>query len=108
VAEKPVKVKEPVKNKTNAIVEKVKPVQTKLAAAPAKAVEKAKEKPKKETKLSVWWRETVGELRKVTWPTIPEARRMTVIVLIVMGATALVLGAMDRIFSWLIGLLVAL
>ncbi len=43
---------------------------------------------KKKRKLSIgqriqrFWRETVGELRKVTWPTPPEAWKMTRMVLI--------------------------
>ena len=30
-------------------------------------------KPKKENRIKRWWRETVGELRKVNWPTTQEA-----------------------------------
>jgi preprotein translocase subunit SecE len=48
------------------------------------------------------WRETVGELRKVSWPTLPEARRLTVIVIITMIGTGFVLGLLDFIFSWVI------
>lgn len=48
------------------------------------------------------WRETVGELRKVSWPTLPEARRLTVIVIITMVGTGFVLGLLDFIFSVLI------
>ena len=33
--------------------------------------------------ISRYWRETVGELRKVTWPTPKEAWALTKIVLIV-------------------------
>lgn len=116
MAEKPVKAKEPVKDKTTA-VEKGKPAAAKSAITPAKSAavaakttdrNKDKAQPKKESRIAGWWRETIGELRKVTWPTIPEARRMTVIVLIVMTVTAIFLGAVDRLFSWLIGLLLAL
>jgi preprotein translocase subunit SecE len=97
----------------SAAIEKAKqakPASGKAVVASAKTPEKAKEKtqPKKEGRIAVWWRETVGELRKVSWPTLPEARRMTVIVLIVMAVTAAVFGALDRIFSWLVGLLVQL
>jgi preprotein translocase subunit SecE len=69
---------------------------------------------KKKNKLSIgkriqrFWRETVGELRKVTWPTPPEAWKMTRLVLIVMVSMALVLGVLDYAFSQLIKLLVAI
>jgi preprotein translocase subunit SecE len=105
VAEKPVKTKATVKVKTT-VVEKTKPEKPK--AIQAKPVDKAKEKtqPKQPNRVTRWWRETLGELRKVSWPTIPEARRMTWIVLGVMASTAVVLGLLDFIFSKLIGLLV--
>ena len=48
------------------------------------------------------WRETVGELRKVSWPTMQEARRLTVIVIITMISTGFVLGLLDFLFSLLI------
>ena len=69
---------------------------------------------KKKRKLSIgqriqrFWRETVGELRKVTWPTPPEAWKMTRIVLLVMIVMALLLGVLDLVFSRLIALLVAI
>lgn len=70
--------------------------------------------PKKKTKLSFFqkiqrfWRETVGELRKVTWPTPQEAWKMTRLVLVVMVIMAIVLGLLDFAFSRLITLLVAI
>lgn len=76
----------------------------------AKPAEKPKEKTqvKKPGKIAVWWNETLGEMRKVTWPTVPEARRMTGIVLLVMAGTALFFGILDWIFSRIIGLLINL
>jgi preprotein translocase subunit SecE len=65
--------------------------------------EKGKEeKVKKPNRLVRWWHETVGELRKVTWPTPQEAWRLTKVVLIVMTSTSIVLGLLDWIFSKLI------
>ena len=61
-------------------------------------------KPKKENRIKRWWRETVGELRKVTWPTTREAWRLTKIVLLVMVAMGALLGGLDFIFTKLIGL----
>lgn len=68
---------------------------------------------KKNKKLSIFqkiqrfWRETLGELRKVTWPTPQEAWKMTRLVLIVMVIMALILGVLDMAFSRLVSFLVA-
>ena len=66
------------------------------------AEKKEVEKTKKPNRLVRWWQETIGELRKVSWPTPNEAWRLTRIVLMVMVATSLVLGFLDWIFSKLI------
>jgi preprotein translocase subunit SecE len=58
-------------------------------------------------RIQRFWRETIGELRKVTWPTPEEAWKMTRLVLIVMIIMALILGVLDFVFSQLITLLVA-
>lgn len=60
---------------------------------------------KKPNKIQKWWNETVGELRKVTWPTKEEAIKMTKIVVVVVLATAVFLGVVDFVFSRLIGLM---
>lgn len=51
-----------------------------------------------------FYRETVGELRKVSWPTRQEAWHLTRIVLLVLVLMAIYLGSLDAIGSWLIGL----
>ena len=53
-----------------------------------------------------FYRETVGELRKVSWPTRREAANLTLIVLIVVLSMVLILGSLDLFFSWLLSLLV--
>ena len=53
-------------------------------------------------------RETVAELRKVTWPTRQEARQLTTVVVIVVIVMAIALGLVDYIFSHLIGWLIGL
>jgi preprotein translocase subunit SecE len=53
------------------------------------------------------WTETIGELRRVTWPTVAAARRLTVIVLAVMVATSVALGLLDFIFAKVITALLA-
>ena len=59
---------------------------------------------KQANRISRWWRETIGELRKVSWPTTPDAWRLTKIVLVVMVLMSLVLGLLDFVFSALIAL----
>ncbi len=63
-------------------------------------------KERKHSKLGTWWRETIGELRRVSWPTPREAWRLTVIVLIVMVLFGAFLGVLDLIFTQLISRLV--
>ena len=66
-----------------------------------------KEKEKKPHALKKWYHETLGELRKVSWPTLKEAWRLTRIVLIVMAAMSAVLGLLDYVFSQLVTLLLS-
>jgi len=53
------------------------------------------EKKKKENRIRRFFRETTGELRKVTWPTRQEATNLTIIVLIVMVAMSIFLWLVD-------------
>ncbi len=46
-----------------------------------------------------FFRETTGELRKVSWPTRDEAINLTRIVLIVIVISSTVLGLLDVLFS---------
>lgn len=56
-----------------------------------------------------YFRETRGELRKVTWPTREESWRLTLIVLGVSAATAIFLGViLDSSFSWAVQRMVEL
>ena len=50
-------------------------------------------------RLVKYFRETRGEIRKVTWPTPQESRRLTAIVLGVTAVMSLFLGILDFIFS---------
>jgi preprotein translocase subunit SecE len=52
--------------------------------------------------VSRYFRETRGEIRKVTWPTPEESRRLTAIVLAVTALMAIFLGILDFGFSSLI------
>jgi preprotein translocase subunit SecE len=58
-------------------------------------------------KVQRFFQETIGELRKVSWPTRQEAIRLTQIVIIVIFIMAIFLGGLDliyaRIFSVILG-----
>jgi len=69
--------------------------------------DKSTKKGKKQGAIKRWWRETIGELRKVTWPTTKEALRLTRIVIIVTVLMSALLGIMDFVFSKLITWLLA-
>ncbi len=101
MTEKSVKAKQPEKSKVPQKVAKP------LAKPVAKSAEKDREKSKQPNRAVRWWRETIGELRKVAWPTIQETRRLTGIVLIVMFLMSAVLGLLDFLFSKLITLLIS-
>ena len=45
-----------------------------------------------------YFNETVGELRKVSWPTRREATNLTLVVVVVTLAMSLYLGLLDYIF----------
>ncbi|RME89653.1 MAG: preprotein translocase subunit SecE [Anaerolineae bacterium] len=63
------------------------------------ALAKKKKESKKQNAIQRFVRETVGELRKVTWPTRQEAMNLTFIVLVVMLFMSLYLGLMDIVFG---------
>ena len=56
-----------------------------------------KAKGKKSNGIQLFFRETAGELRKVSWPTWPEARQLTLLVLAVMLVIGTILGITDAI-----------
>lgn len=52
-----------------------------------------------------FYRETVAELRKVSWPTRSEAINLTRVVLIVILLMSTFLGLLDYLFTQLFGLI---
>jgi preprotein translocase subunit SecE len=58
----------------------------------------------KDSAIGRFYRETVGELRKVSWPTRSEAINLTTIVLVVLVGMALFLGLIDFIGEQLLQL----
>lgn len=61
---------------------------------------------RKENAIKRFYRETVGELRKVTWPTRDEVINLTKIVLVVMFGFSLFLGILDFLFTQLFALII--
>ena len=71
--------------------------------------EKEKKKVKKsENAVQRYLRETTGELRKVSWPTMPEARRLTWLVLVVMVIVGAFLALIDFLSSNLLNLVLGI
>ena len=46
-----------------------------------------------------YFREVIGELKKVVWPTRMETRRLTIMVIIITVAVGAFLGALDMGFT---------
>ena len=60
---------------------------------------------KKSNPIQLFFRETTGELRKVSWPTWPEARQLTGLVLLVMVVMGIILGVTDAAARALLNLI---
>ena len=70
----------------------------------------AKKKPTKTTRkqenaVTRYYRETVGELRKVSWPTRQEATNLTSITLVVIVVMSAFFGSLDYLFNQLFALI---
>jgi len=63
---------------------------------------------RKENIIAHFYRETVGELRKVSWPTRAEAINLTTIVIFVLVGMAIFLGTVDLIGEKLLQLALGL
>ncbi len=63
---------------------------------------------KQQNAFQRFFRETTGELKKVSWPTWPEALNLTIIVLAVMVIMGLYLALIDAgassLLEWALGL----
>ena len=71
----------------------------------AKSKSKKKTAKKQQSGIRRFYRESVGELRKVTWPTRQEATNLTVIVIFVTFGMSAFLGIVDFLFSRLFALI---
>lgn len=65
-------------------------------------------KEKKPSKITTKSKETVSELKKVTWPSFSKVVKQTAVVLGVVIFFTVILFGIDRLLSWLFGLLVNL
>lgn len=63
---------------------------------------------RKENAVVRFYRETVGELRKVSWPTRAEATNLTMIVIVVLVGMAIFLGTIDLLGEQLLQLALGL
>jgi preprotein translocase subunit SecE len=54
-----------------------------------------------------YFTETIGELRKVNWPTRKEATNLTIVVLVVTISMSMLLGLLDYVFQQFFALLFA-
>ena len=62
---------------------------------------------KQENAVVRYYRETIGELRKVSWPTRQEAINLTTITLVVIVIMSAFFGSLDYIFNQLFALIFA-
>ena len=67
---------------------------------------KAKKKEKKQSKIAKTTKETVSELKKVTWPTFGEVVKKTGIVIAFVIIFGLFIYGVNTLLAWLTGLLV--
>jgi preprotein translocase subunit SecE len=51
-------------------------------------------------------RETVGELRRVVWPSREQAIRLTILVMVISFTVGVILGVIDVAFGRLFGVLI--
>lgn len=70
--------------------------------------EKEKKVKNSENAIQRYFRETLGELRKVNWPTWPEARHLTQLVLLVMVVVGVFLAGIDYLSVALVNLVLGI
>lgn len=52
-------------------------------------------------RLGTFMKEVRGELAKITWPTRPELRESTVVVIVTVILITIFIGAVDQVFNFL-------
>ncbi len=69
---------------------------------------KKTQKKKKPNAIQRFIRETMGELRKVSWPSRREATNLTILVIVVMVFTSIVLSIFELLAQYLLSLLLGI
>jgi preprotein translocase subunit SecE len=82
-------------------------ITTLLKEAALAKTEKVVTEKKQMNRVQRYFRETIGELRKVSWPTRKEATNLTIVVLIVTFTMGAILGFLDFIYSQLMALILS-
>lgn len=59
------------------------------------------------TERNEYYLASIGELRKVTWPSWADTKRMTIVVAVVVGFFSVVLSVFDVLWSRLLKMLIA-
>lgn len=67
---------------------------------------KAKSSKKRENAVVRYFKQTVAELKKVTWPSREETFRLSGIVLVTVVVMSVLLGVVDWFFAWIVSLIV--
>ena len=91
------------KETTNVVAE---PTNSVKAAKASSKTTKAKKEAKPKKSIGKIAKETISELKKVSWPTFAKVVKQTSVVIVVVLAFTLVLFGFDRLFSWLYSLLI--
>jgi preprotein translocase subunit SecE len=83
------------------------PVNALVASGPKETcVAKVEKKTqKKQNAIQRYFRETIGELRKVSWPSRQETINLTIVVVIVLVVMSAFLGTLDFVFFRMFGLI---
>jgi preprotein translocase subunit SecE len=76
---------------------KVEKKAARVEKAPVKVEKKVPQKAP--NRIQRYFRETIGELRKVSWPSRQEALNLTIVVLIVIISMSTFLGVLDFIYA---------
>ncbi|NIM92909.1 MAG: preprotein translocase subunit SecE [Anaerolineales bacterium] len=63
---------------------------------------------RQQNRIVRYFRETIAELRKVSWPTRREAVQLTMIVLAVVGISSIFLGTLDLLFTRIMAMILSL
>ncbi len=87
---------------------KVAEVAEKETRKPAVRSDKKVKEHKQPNAIVRFFRETMGELRKVNWPTWPEARNLTGVVLLVLFVMSIFLGLVDAGAAYIIQVLMGI